>query len=95
MIRRLIFGCAVGVVLLPADAGAHHSSSFVGGLLGGALAGAVISDVAREHHHDHYYYVAPAPVYQAPPPRPVPGVVYRPGYCGAPPYPPCRTPVPY
>ncbi len=89
---------ALGIALTAAaPAQAHNDTgALVGGLIAGAvIGGAVVAASEHHHHHDNYYYYGgPAPAYYPPPP-PVYGPVYGPGYCGAPPYPPCRTPVPY
>lgn len=88
---------ALGVGLFAATpARANNTGALVGGLIAGALIGGAVTAAANEqrHRNNYYYYGGPPPAYYAPPP-PRPAPVYGPGYCGAPPYPPCRTPVPY
>lgn len=87
-------GLAVAVVLpaLVASVPAKASNS-TGALIGGLVAGALVGSAVTAATQPKTYYYAPPPPpppgYYPPPPRPV----YGPGYCGAPPYPPCRTPV--
>ncbi len=70
---------------------ANDTGALIGGLVAGALVGSAVTAATRPK--PYYYYgpppPPPPPAYYPPPPRPV----YGPGYCGAPPYPPCRTPV--
>ncbi|CAA0109817.1 Uncharacterised protein [Starkeya nomas] len=69
---------------------AHNSTgALIGGLVAGALIGSVAT-AATQPPRTYYYAPPPPPAYYVPA-RPVPA--YGPGYCGAPPYPPCRTPV--
>lgn len=87
----------LGIALAAATPARAHidTGALVGGLIAGAVIGGAVVAASEPHHHSNYYYYGgPAPVYYPPPP-PVYGPVYGPGYCGAPPYPPCRTPVPY
>jgi len=68
-----------------APARAHNNTgALIGGLVAGALVGSAVTAASRPRY---YYPPPPPPVYYPPAP------VYAPGYCGAPPYPPCRTPV--
>lgn len=81
---------APALVVAP-PARANNTGAFIGGLVGGAILGSALTAATRPPPPPRYYYPPPPP---PPPPayyRPAP--VYGPGYCGAPPYPPCRTPV--
>ncbi|WP_371348270.1 hypothetical protein [Ancylobacter sp. IITR112] len=90
---RVTLALAVALPLLAASRPAQASNStgaLIGGLVAGALIGSAVTAAANQPKT--YYYAPPPPpppAYYPPPPRPV----YGPGYCGAPPYPPCRTPV--
>ncbi|MDF2617686.1 MAG: hypothetical protein K0S00_345 [Xanthobacteraceae bacterium] len=88
-------GLALAIVLpmmtasLPVQA-KNSTGALIGGLVAGALIGSAVTAATQPKT---YYYAPPPPppppVYYAPRPAPA----YGPGYCGAPPYPPCRTPV--
>ena len=91
---RAALALAVALPLLAVSPPAQASNStgaLIGGLVAGALVGSVVTSAVNQPKT--YYYAPPPPpppaYYPPPPPRPV----YGPGYCGAPPYPPCRTPV--
>ncbi|WP_245515914.1 hypothetical protein [Ancylobacter aquaticus] len=90
---RLALAIAIALPLLAVSPPAQASNStgaLIGGLVAGALIGSVVTSAANQPKT--YYYAPPPPpppAYYPPPPRPA----YGPGYCGAPPYPPCRTPV--
>jgi len=91
---RATLALAVALPLLAVSPPAHAGNStgaLIGGLVAGALVGSAVT--AAVNQPKTYYYAPPPPpppaYYPPPPPRPV----YGPGYCGAPPYPPCRTPV--
>ncbi|MDQ0346848.1 hypothetical protein [Ancylobacter vacuolatus] len=90
---RAALAVAIALPLLAASPPAQASNStgaLIGGLVAGALIGSVVTSAASQPKT--YYYAPPPPpppAYYPPPPRPA----YGPGYCGAPPYPPCRTPV--
>lgn len=90
---RAALAVAVALPLLAVSPPAQASNStgaLIGGLVAGALVGSVVTSAVNQPKT--YYYAPPPPpppAYYPPPPRPV----YGPGYCGAPPYPPCRTPV--
>jgi len=78
------------LVSAPAQAHNNDAGALIGGLVAGALIGGAVTAATRPRPY-YYYPPPPPPAYYAPPPGPV----YGGGYCGAPPYPPCRTPVPY
>ncbi|RTL99030.1 hypothetical protein [Ancylobacter sp. FA202] len=91
---RAALAVAIALPLLAVSPPAQASNStgaLIGGLVAGALVGSVVTSAVNQPKT--YYYAPPPPpppaYYPPPPPRPV----YGPGYCGAPPYPPCRTPV--
>lgn len=75
----------------PQVARANDAGAIIGGLVAGAVIGSAVTAAQRPYYRPYYY--PPPPVYARPAYPPAP--VYGPGYCGAPPYPPCRTPVPY
>jgi len=92
LLRAAMIAAVLAPALLvqaPAPAEAkNNTGALIGGLVAGALIGGAVT--AATTRPDPYYYYAPPP--PPPPPR---YPAYGPGYCGAPPYPPCRTPVPY
>ncbi|MFT0862299.1 hypothetical protein [Ancylobacter sp. G4_0304] len=83
----IVLAALAGAMIAPMPAQAHNSTgALIGGLIGGAILGSAVTAATQP---PRYYYPPPPPPVYVPPPAPV----YGPGYCGAPPYPPCRTPV--
>jgi len=81
---------APSFIVAAPPARANDTGALIGGLIAGAVVGSAVAAATRPRPHYYYGYGAPPPpAYYPPPPRPV----YGPGYCGAPPYPPCRMPV--
>lgn len=92
---RLTLAVAIALPALVAAGQPVQAGNSTGALIGGLVAGALVGSAITAATQPKTYYYAPPPppppAYYPPPPPPRP--VYGPGYCGAPPYPPCRTPV--
>lgn len=90
----MIASVGIGLATTPASARYGRNAAFVGGLLAGAVAGAAVAgavDAPRPYYYyRNPYYARPYGPWGYGPPPPPPYYYYgRPGYCGAPPYPPC------